>query len=287
MTVDDLPAISTHNTLEVHGEITRKLVAGFVSHRIPAIGFVNEGKLKREGKLQPARVALLEQWLDAGLGLGNHTYSHPSLFRTPLEEFQRNVLSGEKVTRRLLASRSLDLRYFRHPYLNTGPDLETKTAFEAFLTSHGYRVAPVSIDNAEWIFARAYDRALDEEDAELAERIARAYLEYMDAMFAYSEQQSTALLGYELKQTLLIHANRLNADHVDGLVAMIERRGYRFISLDEALHDEAYDREDRYTGRAGITWLHRWAITEGKSEDFFGTQPEPPAFVHEASGLGR
>ncbi|MEM7349273.1 MAG: polysaccharide deacetylase family protein [Acidobacteriota bacterium] len=285
ITVDDLPANSTQRDLAVHAEITDKLVRGFVKHRIPAIGFVNERKLEDDGQLKPQRVALLERWLDAGLELGNHSYSHPSLFRTPLDEVQVDVLRGEKVTRPLLEARGKTLTYFRHPYLNTGPDLETKTAFETFLGQHGYRVAPVTIDNSEWIYARAYDRMVDRGDTEASQRIVDAYLTHMEAMFAYCEQQSEALLGYQVKQTLLLHANRLNADHLDRLVAMIKGRGYRFISLDEALKDKAYDRADRYTGRSGITWLHRWALTEGKSEAFFGQEPQAPAFVMEASGI--
>lgn len=61
--------------------------------------------------------------------------------------------------------------------------------------------------------------------------------------------------------------------------------GYRFIALDEALKDSAYASEDRFTGPGGITWLHRWAITAGKSGDFFAGEPEVPAFVREAARL--
>ena len=287
ITFDDLPAVSTRRDLAVHAEITEKLVAGCRRHGIPAIGFVNEQKLETDGEVEEGRVALLERWLDAGLELGNHSYSHPNLFRTPLAEFQHDVLRGEKVTRRLLEARGRKLEYFRHPFLNTGPDVETKTAFTAFLAEHGYRVAAVTIDNSEWIYARAYDHALDREDTEMARRLSESYLSYMDRMFAYYEQQSVALLGYELKQILLLHANRLNADHLDALVARIRGRGYEFISLDDALKDPAFARPDRYAGSAGITWLHRWALTEGKKGAFFDQEPEPPAFVSEEADIGR
>ena len=32
-------------------------------------------------------------------------------------------------------------------------------------------------------------------------------------------------------------------------------------TLDEALDDPAYQSEDAYAGRAGMSWLQRWAIT--------------------------
>jgi len=46
---------------------------------------------------------------------------------------------------------------------------------------------------------------------------------------------------------------------LDELLAMYQQRNYAFISLEEALADEAYQSQDDYAGRGGISWLHRWA----------------------------
>jgi hypothetical protein len=85
----------------------------------------------------------------------------------------------------------------------------------------------------------------------------------MERMFEFYERMSRELFGREIAQTLLVHANALNADHFDRVAAMLKRRGYRFITLDEALKDKAYDHRDTYTGATGISWLQRWAITRG------------------------
>jgi peptidoglycan/xylan/chitin deacetylase (PgdA/CDA1 family) len=280
-TYDDLPANIYRGDVSTMREVTDGLLAGFDHHGIPAIGFVNESKLFVDGVLEEERVALLRAWLDAGLELGNHSYSHPDINTTPLEEYEADVLKGERVTRALLADVGLEPRYFRHPFLHTGLDPETRAAFEVFLDEHGYRVAPVTIDNQEWIFARAYDHAHVRNDVELKRRIATEYVAYMDSIFGYYEQQSRALLGYELPQVLLVHANRLNADAMDPLVEAIRARGYDFVTLDEALEDEAYRLPDEYVGRAGITWLHRWALSQGKRGEFFAGEPDVPAFVRE------
>lgn len=79
---------------------------------------------------------------------------------------------GELILRPLLAVAGRQPRYFRHPFLHTGRSLATKQAFAAFLAAHGYRTAPVSIDNAEWIFARAYMLARQVHDTSLADRLA-------------------------------------------------------------------------------------------------------------------
>jgi peptidoglycan/xylan/chitin deacetylase (PgdA/CDA1 family) len=285
VTIDDLPVNSLRNDLTTQTTITRKLLQAIKSNRVPAIGFVNEIKLRTNGQRDERRVALLRMWLDAGLELGNHTFSHPDINRVPLDTFKEDVIRGEEVTSGLLKGKGRTMRYFRHPFLHAGNNIETKREFEKFLAERGYRIAPVTIDNSEWIFARAYENALTRGDKQMAKRVAAAYIPYMDEKFAYFEQQSIALFGYEMKQVLLIHANALNADYFDKLAQMIEKRGYKFISLDEALTDKAYSSPDTYAGPAGITWIHRWAMTAGKDDDFFKGEPRTPAFVLKEAGI--
>ena len=276
ITIDDLPA-QHGGDLGERQKLTARLVGQLTRYGVPAIGFVNEQKL---GEPEPdaEQVALIEAWLEAGLDLGNHTYSHPSLFTTPLEEFQADVIRGEAVTARLLGERGRRLRYFRHPFLNTGPDAETKAAFERFLRDRGYVVAPVTIDNDEWVYAFAYHKVLASGDSVLARHIGQDYVRYMDEVFAFYEQFSRRLLRREPAQILLIHANHLNADYFYELADMILQRGYRFVSLDEALEDPAYRMHDDFTGQAGISWLQRWWITDGREPDW---GPEMPRWVWE------
>ena len=260
LTIDDLPLGGRQGDLAHQRRVTRDLLRQIAEAGVPAIGFVNEGKLDVPGE-RAEREALLQAWVDAGHDLGNHTRDHPSLFDTPLAAFQEQVRQGDLVTNRLLAARGDSARYFRHPYLNAGPDLETKRAFEAWLPTVGYTVAPVTHDNSEWLYAFAYDNAAQSGDAALQARIADAYLAYMDTTAAYFEALGRDLFGREMAHVLLVHANALNAAHLGDLIAVFRRRGYRFVTLDEALDDPAYQSEDAYAGRAGMSWLQRWAIT--------------------------
>lgn len=280
VTVDDLPTASVvGETIETSERVTQQLVAALARHKVPAIGFVNERKLQTSGAVDPRRVALLERWLDAGLDLGNHTYSHPDLHRTPLDTFTREVLLGERETRRLLAALGRKPEYFRHPFLHTGRSLQTKRSLEQFLGKHGYRVAPVSVDNSDYLFAAAYDRAGARSDAAAQQKITAEYLEYMRAVVAYYEEQSVRIVGRGISQILLLHANALNAAMFDALAGMLQSRGYRFVSLSEALKDEAYGSKDEYVGPAGMTWLHRWALTKGNGGSTFAGEPAVPAWI--------
>jgi peptidoglycan/xylan/chitin deacetylase (PgdA/CDA1 family) len=280
VTFDDLPAVSVLGNDFARAErITHDLLAALRRHDVPAIGFVNENKLQQDGEVEPRRVALLQQWLEAGLELGNHSYSHLDLHERPLDAVERDVLDGERVLRRLLKASGRAPTFFRHPFLHTGRTLDIKQSFEAFLSEHGYRVAPVTIDNSDYVFAAAYDRS------SLAGRdgIASAYLDYMDAVIAYYEAQSVAILGRRLPQTLLLHANALNADVFDRLAARIEARDYTFATLERALADPAYAHADTYVGPSGITWLHRWALTEGRRGHILDGEPVVPAWIEQAA----
>src|SRR4030095_8019997 len=94
--------------------------------------------------------------------------------------------------------------------------------------------------NGDWIFARAYASAARRGDAATQKRVADAYVPYMEAKFDYFERESRALFGREIPQVLLVHANGVNADRFGELAAMMRRRGYAFVTLEEALKDPAY-----------------------------------------------
>ena len=284
VTIDDLPVVSTRRDLKNRQEITRKLLGHIKKAKVPAIGFVNENKLYDGDKRDEKQVDLLRMWLDAGLELGNHTFSHRSADAITVKEYTDDILGGETITKELLKTKGKEIRFFRHPFLQTGADMQVKTAIDKFLAEHGYTVAPITFDNADYIFSRAYDNAFDKKDAKSMKQIGDAYVPYMESKLEYWERQSMKLFGREMSQTLLIHANFINSDYFDDLAAMFRRRGYKFVTLEEALKDEAYKLPDNFTRRAGISWLHRWTLDKGK-EFVLPNEPMVPEFVLKLSGF--
>jgi peptidoglycan/xylan/chitin deacetylase (PgdA/CDA1 family) len=243
---------------------------------VPALGFVNEWAFYNDGEIDMGRAALLKMWADAGLELGNHTFSHPDLNNTPLAAYLDDIIRGETITRALLVERGRELRYFRHPYLHTGLDIETKGAVEQFLGERGYTTVPVTLYNQEWAFAKVYDQAWERGDESVMRRVADAYVPYMEKIFEFFEGLSVELLGYEVKQILLLHASALNAHHFNALVQMMKGRGYTFISTAQALADPAYLLPDTFIGPRGRSALHRWAAS---MEREMRREPAEPEFV--------
>ncbi|HEX8175820.1 MAG TPA: M56 family metallopeptidase [Pyrinomonadaceae bacterium] len=249
-------------TVESLNETTDKLLAGMARHNVKAVGFVGEGQLYREGQTE-ARINLLRRWLDAGHELGNQSYKHMSLYNTPLDVYEANVIRGEQVTRQLMQERGRQLKYFSYPFLNTGPNPETKRAFEQFLKERGYRIHAVTIDNADWIFSNAYLEARRRGETDVMKRISDEYVPYIESIFAHYEQLSTKVFGREIPQVLMLSASALNADNFDRLMEMLKRRGYGFITMDEALEDKAFAEPPGYAGSWGISWIERWALDKG------------------------
>ena len=270
VTFDDLPATSAgvvaHDVASLK-ELTGRLLSAVRKYNVPAVGFVNEGKLFVEGAGPgdvDGRIGLLRMWLDAGLELGNHTYSHRDLNTMPVDQFQADVLRGETVTRGLLKERGQKPRYFRHPFLHVGADLKVRRAFETFLSNHGYTVAPVTIDNDEFVYAAAYAKALRRGDTAVARRIADDYLRYMDEVFTFFEDVSRRVTGREIPQILLLHANTLNADRFHALAEAMRQRGYTFVSVAQALEDPVYRRRDEFVGAPSNSWFNHWEVTAGR-----------------------
>lgn len=284
VTFDDLPKVAAGPGAEAPEDVTEGILRALAQRGVPSIGFVNEGQLADEELGDARGRRLLERWVEEGHLLGNHTYAHTWLYEAGAAAFIEDIDRGERVWRPLMEDRAGTPLYFRHPRLNTGRTMEDRRAVERHLERRGYVVAPVSMDNNEYLFANAYARSLERGERELADRIGDAYVVYMEAIFAYYEEQSRQILGRDFPHVLLLHANRLNADRLGDVLDVLQARGYAFVSLPEALEDAAYRFPDEYVGREGITWLHRWAITAGQDRAVFAGEPEVPAWVVEAGG---
>ena len=280
LSVDDLTVVNygITDTVFTYG-ITTSLIQTFKKFGIPAIGFVNEKKIYTDDELDSIKVKHLEMWVENGYELGNHTFAHLSYHQTPFEEYTKGVVEGEIVTRPLLKKHNMELKYFRHPYLQVGLTSSAFDSLNQFLIEHNYTVAPITIDNSDWRFAKAYSDAFKKGDTELMEKIGMAYVDYMEEVLLYYEKQSEKLFGRVIAQTLLTHASYLNAQYLDDVMERYIKHGYEFVTMDEALKDKAYESKVTYFDNWGISWIDRWAMTQGKSKEFFQDEPKVPDFI--------
>ena len=61
--------------------------------------------------------------------------------------------------------------------------MELKTAFDTFLKERRYTIAPVTIEDADYVFNDALGTPLEKKDKKMAAKAKKEYLEYVDTVF--------------------------------------------------------------------------------------------------------
>lgn len=238
---------------------------------------MNEAKLHVVGEFEERR-ALLQQWVGAGASLGNHTFSHMDLNGATVAEFKQEIIKGEVATRPLMRPHEPYQLYFRYPYSHTGDSVAKKAEIDRFLLRRGYKVAPYTIDSQDYIFNAVYLHSKWQGDNVSAKRVCEAYSEFVLDATEFAENISVQIFGHNIPQTLLLHANDINADCLEDVLAKFDRRGYQFVSLDTATSHPAYRTEDTLATKYGPSWLWRWVMSKELNVSFRG-DPEPPDWV--------
>lgn len=269
-TIDDLPLNGPSIEIKRLQKMTENLLTVLKKNQIPMVGFVNESLLYAPNETDQ-RIAVLKMWVDGGVELGNHTFSHLGFKDASLANYEDDFIRGDSVTKMLMKPNKP--RYFRHPFLQMGKTRELEDSFEKFIGERGYKAVPITMDTMDWMFLAAYAKSLKEKDKALQKKVTDEYLKFVGLKIDSAEKMSNELFGRNIKHILLLHANELNSDNFDALVQIYKDKGYQFITVEEALKDEIYRFPDKYVPTSD--WLSLWANDKGKR---FET-PQPPEFV--------
>jgi peptidoglycan/xylan/chitin deacetylase (PgdA/CDA1 family) len=275
VTIDDLPLNGPNIGIKRLHPMTAKVLSALTRAQAPAVGFVNESLLYVPGETDE-RIALLREWTQAGVELGNHTFSHLRFSDVSLTAYEDDFVRGDAVTAKVMSEKGTRPRFFRHPYLKMGATRELETSFEAFIAERGYRIAPVTVDSMDWMFLAAYLQSRDGLGAAKGKLVSDEYRKYVAAKVDFCAAASQRVFGRPVVQILLLHANELNADNLADLLSALSAQGYRFVTLERALQDPAYVLPDQYADTSD--WLSLWA----KSKQLKLEAPVPPEFIRQA-----
>lgn len=229
ITIDDLPLVAskmnTPGNQQRSTERFSKIIQALTDNKVPATGFVIAGSIEK------GQWAFLEQFKQAGLSLGNHTYSHKNLGAVSAEVYIADIARADKV----LAPIMTEPKYFRYPYLAEG-NKKTKPEVLAYLHEHHYVVAPVTIDSKDFEFnEQLYKIPYHSREAYIP-KLKPRYLAYICKQTLKADKLAN---GKPVKQILLIHANVLNSYALNDIIQMYKQNGYQFITLTEALKNPA------------------------------------------------
>jgi hypothetical protein len=141
-----------------------------------------------------------------------------------------------------------------------------------YLDEHSYRIAPVTIDLQDWMFAEIYALAEANHDQVRKEAVVEAYLEYLEASIGHCALLSEVVVGRQTPHVVLLHANALNYDHIKEVIERFRRQDFEFISLEAAMLDPVY----RQMPSASGTWIRGWQEKKGLP---WVTTPTPTRYL--------
>ena len=229
ITIDDLPLVAsqmnTPGNQQRSIERFSKIVQALTDNQVPATGFVIAGAIEK------GQWAFLEQFRNAGLMLGNHTYSHRNLNSIGAEKYIADIARADKILAPILT----EPKYFRYPYLAEG-NKKSKPLVQDYLKENHYIIAPVTIDSKDFAVNERVYKVPYRERERYINKIKGQYLAYIWKQTLRAEKQAN---GKPVKQILLIHANLLNSYVLNDIIKMYKNNGYTFITLTEALKNPA------------------------------------------------
>jgi peptidoglycan/xylan/chitin deacetylase (PgdA/CDA1 family) len=268
LTFDDLPAHGPLPTGMTRLELAKSIIATLKAANAPQVyGFINAVKLEQA----PEDRAVLEEWRAAGFMLGNHTYSHMSLTDNTAAAFEKDIAADEPVLRSLMGNE--DWHWFRYPFLWEGETLEKRDAVRAYLKEHGYRVAQVSLDFEDYAWNAPYARCVAKNDQKSIAWLKSSYLDTATQYIELDQRLSQTLFGRDIKHVFLLHLGGFQTVMLPQLLDLLKQKGFRFVTLEEAESDPAYETNPNAGLRHGGTLLEQ--MIEAKHLAYPTVAPKP------------
>jgi peptidoglycan/xylan/chitin deacetylase (PgdA/CDA1 family) len=261
VTFDDLPAAGSEHPLITRKEVAKEIISVLEKHKVGKIfGFMN-GSLAHG---MSERLEILSLWKKHGFLLGNHTYSHLDLTKTSSSEFIQDIERNESTLIDFVADIP-ELKWFRYPFLQEGESNLKRYAVRSYLAKRNYKVAPVSIDFEDWNWNEPYIRCSVKKNSQALLELENSYVKHGVARLEFAEKLAKKIYGAsrKYKHILLIHFNAVTAKFLDPLLSDYEKKGVKWITLQEAMTDPANLEDTTYVGLAGKTNLQQGAETRG------------------------
>ena len=234
-TWDDLPSHGPLPVGDTRVEIGMKIIQAMqAAHMPPAYGFMNGIHSEDE----PASMPMLQEWRDAGLPLGNHTWSHMNLNQMTVAEWEADVLKNEPLLQTYMKGK--DWHWLRYPNLAEGNTPEKRDEARTFLHEHGYKIAGVTMSLADYLYAAPYARCVAKKDSDGISQLEKSYLESADTELDYTRELAKTLFGHDISYVLLMHVGGLDARLMPRLLQLYRDKGVTFVSLEEAERDPFY-----------------------------------------------
>ncbi len=268
LTFDDLPAGGGLPPNDTRTRIAATLAAELRAHRLKGVyGFVNGVDVAGDEDEQEA----LRAWVRAGMHLGNHTWSHPSLTDVTAEAFEQEIARNEPVLTQYAEGR--DWRWFRYPYLCEGDTLDKRRAVRGWLKEHGYRIAQVTLNFNDDDWDDAYGRCVAKKDNAAIGWLRQSYLENAAEFIRVGREEQLIAFGHEIPNVLLLHETPFTAAMLPELLQLMDRQGFRYRELAKVERNSAYALDPDAASKDGGSLTNQFLNARHLAYPPFAPQP--------------
>ncbi|QGZ41537.1 polysaccharide deacetylase [Pseudoduganella flava] len=230
-TFDDGPSLDATPRLSP-AERNAAILAALARHNVRAALLLTAGN----GANRPEGLALARAWGEAGHAIGNHTMTHPDLDKVPLPAYQQELLDCD----RIIAPLPGYVKWFRFTYLREGGTPEKRDGMRAFLRTHGYRNAYVTLDTSDWRLDGKLAEVLGKNPQADVAPIRAAYLAHVRQRALAYRALAHTVQGRDIPQVILLHHNLINALWLDDVIAQFKEMGWTITTPQAAYADPVY-----------------------------------------------
>ena len=235
ITVDDLPVHSELPPGVTRADVATRMVEVLRARRSPPVyGFINARVIGDE----PGLRSVLTIWRDAGFPLGNHGFAHLNLHNASESAFEHDITDNEPTLQSLMPEGGW--RWFRYPFLNEGDTPAKHQRIADFLKARGYRVAPVTVSFDDWAYSEPYARCAAAGDRAAIDQLKASYMRRAAESLPRGQRAARALFGRDIDHILLLHIGAFTALMLPDVLDLIDARGFKLITLEQAVADAAY-----------------------------------------------
>ena len=235
LSFDDLPAAGGlrpgMSRVKILTALTTELRA---AHIKGVYGNVNAVDLPGDPDCQQA----LRVWRAAGMKIGNHTFSHPSLDAVSAASFDANIAKNEPYLREF-AGKS-NWHWFRYPYLEEGNTVAKHLAVRHWLRAHHYRIAEVTLNFNDDDWSDPYIRCKAQHNTAAIDWLEKSYMQNAAEFIPLERQEQQVAFGHEIPNVLLLHATEFTTLMLPRLIDLLRHQGFRFSTVPKVERNRAY-----------------------------------------------
>jgi peptidoglycan-N-acetylglucosamine deacetylase len=116
----------------------------------------------------------------------------------------------------------------------------------------------VTLDWEDYMWNSAYARCSAKNDAQAMEWLRTSYLNTASAYLDLDREMAKLIYGHDINYVLLMHLGSFSSTILPDALDLLEKKGFKLVTLEEAESDPAYDGDPDIAAQDGGTFLDQW-----------------------------